>query len=93
MADEDDDVPEIELGDGPPVEGAPLSRVVSRLSWPRAKSAIIEQEGETTIRTADGPIALADILDDVESTYFATSRDFVHDVRDIIGYGPVQTAE
>ena len=93
MGDEDDEAPEIELGEGPPVEGAPLARVVSRLSWPRAKSAVIEQEGETAIRTAEGPVTLTEILEDVDTSYFATSRDFVHDVREIIGYGPVQTAE
>lgn len=94
MADEEDEeAPAVELGEGPAVEGAPLGRVASRLSWPRPKSDVIVQEGETTIRTPDGPIPLADILEDVENTYFATRREFVQDVREVIGYGPVETAE
>ena len=95
MADEDpeEESPAVTLGDGPPVEGAPLSRVASRLSWPQSADSIQEKEGETPIRTANGPIALADILEDVETSYFATRREFVHDIRAVIGYGPVETAE
>lgn len=95
MADDEDEeeTPAVELGEGPAVEGAPLGRVASRLSWPRAASDVVVQEGETTIRTADGPVALAEILDDVEIGYFGTRREFVDAVRKVIGYGPVETAE
>ena len=95
MADDDDEeeAPAVELGEGPAVDGAPLGRVASRLSWPRAKSDVIVQEGESTIRTADGPMALADILDKVETSYFGTQREFVNDVRDVVGFGPVETSE
>lgn len=91
--DDDEEAPSVELGSGPSVEGAPLGRVASRLSWPRGKSDVSIQEGETKIRTADGPIQLDDILDEVDTSYFATRREFVHDVRAVIGYGPVETTE
>ena len=95
MAEEGDEeeAPAIELGEGPHVEGAPLARVASRLSWPRAKSDVIVQEGETEIRTADGPTALSAIMDEIETPYYATRQEFVRDVREVIGYGPVETAD
>ena len=89
--DNDDEEAVVELGDGPTVEGAPISRIASRLSWPRAYSDVIVQEGATLVRTADGPTALEDVLADVDSTYFPTRRSFVQAVRAVIGYGPVQT--
>lgn len=96
MADEEDEEaeePPVELGEAVPVEGAPLGRIASRLSWPRSRSAVLEQEGETEIRTADGPRPVEAILEEVETPYFGTRQEFVHAVRDVIGYGPVQTAE
>ena len=89
--DNDEEEPAVELGEGPTVEGAPVSRIASRLSWPRAHSDVLVQEGETLVRTGDGPVALEDVLADVESTYFPTRRAFVQEVRAVIGYGPVQT--
>lgn len=90
MSDEEDEAaPAIELGEAEPVPGAPLARVASRLSWPRAKSDVLAQEGETTVRTAEGPQPLATILEEVETPYFGTRREFVADVREVIGYGPV----
>lgn len=94
MSEEDaEEQPAVELGDHPPVEGAPLARVASRLSWPRGKSDVIVQEGETSIRTGDGPRTLEAILEDVETPYFATRQEFVADVRDAIGYGPVPSSD
>jgi hypothetical protein len=91
MADEDEDEPAVELGEGEQVEGAPLARVSARLMWGIEKSAIVEREGETTIRTPDGPRKLADILESVDSTYFATRQEFENAVREVIGTGPVPT--
>ena len=88
----DDDVA-VELGDGTPVEGAPLARVASRLSWPRSQSEVVVQEGETVIRTADGPQTVESILTDIENPYFGTRQEFVNAVREQIGYGPVPTSE
>lgn len=94
MSEEDEaDPPAVELGDHPPVEGAPLARIASRLSWPRAKSDVVVQEGDATIRTADGPQSLESVLEDVETPYFATRQEFVADVRDVIGYGPAPTTD
>jgi hypothetical protein len=89
MADEEDEEPAIELGDGPPVEGAPIARISARFMWGIEKSAIEAREGETTIRTPDGPRELGDILSDVDSTYFATRQEFESAIRDVIGTGPV----
>lgn len=91
---EDEDADEtvtVELGDGATVEGAPLARVASRLTWPIERGEVLRKEGETVIRTPDGPRTLADVLDDVETTYFATRQEFVGDVRDAVGVGPVPT--
>ncbi|ERH13413.1 MAG: hypothetical protein J07HB67_02452 [halophilic archaeon J07HB67] len=40
MSDDDDTEPAVTLGDGPDVEGAPLARVASRLTWPQERSRI-----------------------------------------------------
>jgi len=89
MADEQEEEPAVELGDAPPVEGAPLTRISARFMWGIEKSAIEAREGETTIRTPDGPRELGDILSDVDSTYFATRQEFESAIRDVIGTGPV----
>ena len=94
MADDDDEeAPAIELGEGPDVAGAPVARVASRLSWPRSKSDVIVQEGETTIRSGEGPQVLEDVLEEIETPYFATRQEFVHDIREVIGDNPVDTYE
>ena len=95
MAEDNDeeDAPAIELGEGEPVEGAPLSRVAARLTWGIQKSEIDRKEGETVIRTPDGPRALTDVLEDVEDAYFPTRQDFTNAVRAAIGTGPVPTGE
>jgi hypothetical protein len=93
MADdnEDEEGPVVELGEGESVEGAPLARVSSRLFWPIQKSEIVRKEGETTIRTPDGPRSLADVLDDVSETYFQTEHEFTSEVREVVGTGPIPT--
>ena len=93
MSDDDDSEaePAVELGEGPTVEGAPLPRVTARLTWGIEHSTVVEREGDTTIRTPDGPRELADVLSEVEATYFADRHEFEESVRAVIGTGPVPT--
>lgn len=95
MSDTDDEKegPAVPLGDGPPVEGAPPARVASRLHYAVEKSEIIRREGETTIRTPEGPRELASVLEESEEVYFDTRQAFENAIRDVIGTGPVPTAE
>lgn len=83
--------PAVELGEGGTVDGAPVARVASRLTWPQERSEIVRKEGETTVRTPDGPRALADVLEATDVTYFATRQAFLEAVRDVVGTGPVPT--
>jgi hypothetical protein len=91
--DESEDEPEVTLGEGEPVEGAPLARVAERLMWGIEKSEIEAREGDTVVRTPDGPRELRDVLADVDRTYFATRQEFTDAVGDAVGSGPVPTAE
>lgn len=93
MADEDaeDEAPAVELGEGETVEGAPLARVASRLTWPQEKSRIERKEGDAVIRTPDGPQTLSDVLADSDVTYFDSRQTFVDAVGDVVGTGPVET--
>lgn len=93
MADDDteEEEPAVELGEAPTVEGAPLARVASRLTWPAPKSDVLDQEGDTTIRTPDGPRTVQSILGDLDEPYFDTRQAFTQTVRDAIGRGPVST--
>jgi hypothetical protein len=94
MADDDsEDEPAVPLGEGDPVEGAPVARVAERLMWGVERSEIVAREGDTVVRTPDGPRDLADVLADVDQPYFATRQEFLDAVREIIGTGPVPTAE
>ena len=95
MADEEDEdaEPAVELGEREPVEGAPLARVASRLTWPQEKSRILSKEGDSVVRTEDGPRTLSDGLGAVGETYFDSRQTFVEEVRAEIGTGPVETAE
>lgn len=90
--DNEEDELAVELGEGESVEGAPLARVASRLTWPQQKSAIREKEGGTVIRTPDGPRELDGVLDEVETTYFEKRQEFVGAVRDVVGTGPIPTS-
>jgi hypothetical protein len=96
MADDDDEAeeaPAVELGTGESVEGAPLARVASRLTWPKEASRVRELEGDSVVRTPDGPQTLDDVLDGVETTYFASRQEFLDDVTAVVGTGPVETAD
>lgn len=91
--DETEDEPAVTLGEGDPVEGAPLARVAERLMWGIERSEIEAREGDTVVRTPDGPRDLADVLEDVDRTYFATRQEFTDAVGAAIGTGPIPTAE
>ena len=88
---DEDDGPVVELGEETPVEGQPLARVAARLTWPHEVSRIREQEGDSLIRTPDGPQSLSDVLDEVEETYIDSRQTFVTAVQDVVGTGPVET--
>ena len=93
MADGDedeDDGPVVELGEETPVEGQPLARVAARLTWPHEVSRIREQEGDSVVRTPDGPQPLSDVLDEIDETYVDSRRTFVTAVREVVGTGPVE---
>ncbi|WP_136689544.1 DUF5789 family protein [Halorhabdus amylolytica] len=94
MADEDADEadePAVELGERESVEGVPLARVSSRLTYGIEKSTVRRREGDTEIRTPDGPTPLSDVLDSVEETYFERRQAFEEAVRAVVGSGPVPT--
>jgi hypothetical protein len=91
--DETEDEPAVTLGEGEPVDGAPLARVAERLMWGIERSEIDAREGDTLVRTPDGPRHLTEILDDVDRTYFATRQEFVDTVGEAVGSGPIPTAE
>jgi hypothetical protein len=95
MADEDEEDagPVVELGEGDPVEGSPLARVASRLYYGIEASEVVRREGETEIRTPDGPRELGDVLEAVDATYFDTRQAFVSTVQDAVGTGPVPTTD
>lgn len=89
--DESEDTPTVELGADSDVEGVPLARVASRLTWGMAHSDVTEREGDVQIRTADGPQDLETVLDSVDISYFESRQEFERSVREVIGYGPVTT--
>ena len=95
MADENDEEeeegPAVELGEGESVEGVPIARVASRLTWGIERSEIVRREGDIDIRTPDGPQSLKSVLEDTDITYFETRREFVNTVEGVVGTGPVQT--
>ena len=93
MADEDEseDEPAVSLGEGADVEGAPVARVAERLMWGIEKSEIEAREGDTVVRTPDGPQELSAVLEDVEETYFATRQEFTDAVTEALGTEPVPT--
>ncbi len=94
MSDTDEeDGPAVPLGEGDPVEGAPVARIASRLHYAIGKSDVVRREGDTVVRTPDGPRELASILEETDEVYFDTKRAFEGAVRDVIGTGPVPTTE
>lgn len=92
-ADEEEAEPDVELGERTPVEGAPLARVASRLSWPADAEEVRAKEGDAVIRTPQGPRELADVLDDADAGYFDRRQSFLDAVEEVVGTGPVETAE
>jgi hypothetical protein len=93
MTDDEEPTPAVELGEGPAVEGAPVERIASRLTWPQERSRIRAKEGDATVRSPDGPRELDAVLDEVEISYFDARRTFVEAVRDVVGRGPIETTE
>lgn len=93
MSDDEDDEPAVSLGEGTPVDGAPLARVSSRLTWPKEKSEVGRLEGDSVVRTPDGPRELSAVLEDVDETYFERRQEFEREVREVIGTGPIPTAD
>lgn len=90
MAEDDtEDEPAVSLGEGNTVEGAPLARVAERLMWGIEKSEIDAREGDTTIRTPDGPQELSTVLGSIDQPYFATRQEFIDAVEAHVGTGPV----
>ncbi|RXK48462.1 DUF5789 family protein [Halorientalis pallida] len=89
----EDEEPAVELGTGEPVDGVPLAQVSARLMWGAKKSYIQQREGDTVVRTPDGPQELGDVLDEVEETYFQRRQEFEEAVREVVGTGPVPLAE
>lgn len=88
----EEDEPVVELGEGDEVEGAPVSRVASRLFFPIEKSEVVRREGDTTLRTPDGAQSVKDVLGRSDEVYFETSHDLVNTVQSVVGSGPVPTA-
>lgn len=91
--DEEDDGPIVELGEGPAVDGAPLSRISSRLHFGIARSEVVRREGDTEIRTPDGPRTIESVLDETDETYFPAAEDLRETVEGVVGTGPVPTRE
>lgn len=91
MTDEDSEEPAVTLGTERAVEGAPLARVTARLMWGIEQSAVREREGDTVIRTPEGPRELGELLDDVDQQYFATRQEFEAALGAVIDDGPIPT--
>lgn len=91
--DEADEAPTVELGTGATVEGAPIARVAARLHYGIPLSDVEDREGETTVRTPDGPCTVAALLADVDETYFGRREDLERALREAAGTGPIPTEE
>ena len=87
----EEEAPAVELGEGPDIEGEPLARVASRLTWPAKRSDVRAQEGETVIRTPEGPVELDEALAESEVPLFESRSDFLEAVENVVGRGPVAT--
>jgi hypothetical protein len=83
--------PAVELGDGPDVAGEPIARVASRLTWPAKRSDVVAQEGDAAVRTPEGPRDLDDVLAESEVPLYESRSEFVADVEELAGRGPVAT--
>ena len=89
----EEDKPIVELGEGGSVDGVPLARVASRLTWGIEKSELERRVGDTEIRTPDGPKRLGNVLSDIDITYFERRQEFESSVHELVGTGPVPTTE
>lgn len=83
--------PAVELGEGPDVPGEPIARVASRLTWPAKRSDVVTQEGDAVVRSPDGPRDLDGVLADSEVPLFESRGEFVAEVEELVGRGPVAT--
>lgn len=83
--------PAVELGSGPDVEGEPVARVASRLTWPAKNSDVRAQEGDAVIRTPEGPREIDEVLANSDVPLFESRSEFVAAVEDVVGRGPVAT--
>lgn len=92
-SDEEEEGPAIPLGEGEAVEGAPLARVTSRLHYAIGKSDVVRREGDTVVRTPDGPRTLESVLNESDEVYFDTRQALESALRDVIGTGPIPTNE
>ena len=90
-ADEAEAEPAVELGTGPDVAGEPVARVASRLTWPATRSDVLAQEGDAELRTPDGARSLDDVLADSEVPLFESRGEFIGEVEELVGSGPVAT--
>lgn len=91
--DEAEDAPSVELGSGVAVEGAPIARVTARLHYGIPVSDVEEREGDTTVRTPAGPRTVADLLSEVDETYFGRREDLEAALHEAAGTGPIPTEE
>ena len=87
----EEEAPAVELGDGPDVAGEPIARVASRLTWPAKRSDVRAQEGDSVIRTPEGPVEIDEALAESEVPLFESRGEFVGAVEDVVGRGPVAT--
>jgi len=85
-----DDSSLVKLGEYEHAEGAPLSQVSSRLSWPNERERIRQQEGNSTIRTLDVPQCVEQILNEIDTSYFPCQREFEQSICTVIGTGRSQ---
>lgn len=92
-SEEEEEGPVVELGEGQPVEGVPLARVASRLTWGIGRSELERRVGDIEIRTPDGPRSVSDVLTEVDTPYFERRQEFETNVREVIGTGPVPTVD
>jgi len=83
--------PAVELGEGPDVAGEPIARVASRLTWPAKRSDVVAQEGDAAVRSPDGPRDLDDVLAESEVPLFESRSEFVAEIEELVGRGPVAT--
>lgn len=88
----DEEEPAVPLGEGETVEGAPLARIASRLYFPIEASEVRRRDGDTTIRTPDGPRELGSVLDESDEVYFPDRQSLLQSVESVVGTGPVPTA-